>query len=49
VWKRKAEKFLIDSGLTYTIVHPGGLTDDEVGRQSGLGVGHVMCLSVHRC
>ena len=22
---RKAEKYLIDSGLTYTIVHPGGL------------------------
>lgn len=30
VWKRKAEKYLIDSGLTYTIVHPGGLIDEEV-------------------
>jgi len=25
LWKRKAEKYLIDSGLAYTIVHPGGL------------------------
>lgn len=25
LWKRKAEKYLIDSGLQYTIVHPGGL------------------------
>lgn len=33
VWKRKAEKFLIDSGLTYTIVHPGGLNDDEGGKR----------------
>ncbi len=23
-WKRKSEKYLIASGLTYTIVHPGG-------------------------
>ena len=30
LWKRKAEKYLIDSGLTYTICHPGGLLD-EVG------------------
>lgn len=27
LWKRKAEKYLMDSGLTYTIVHPGGLLD----------------------
>lgn len=27
VWKRKAEKYLIDSGLHYTIIHPGGLKD----------------------
>jgi uncharacterized protein YbjT (DUF2867 family) len=31
LWKRKAEKYLIDSGITYTIIHPGGLTDDEGG------------------
>lgn len=24
VWKRKAEMYLVDSGLPYTIVHPGG-------------------------
>jgi uncharacterized protein YbjT (DUF2867 family) len=29
LWKRKAEKFLISSGLPYTIVHPGGLTDKK--------------------
>merc|ERR1719438_202568 len=28
LWKRKAEKYLIDSGLTYTIIHPGGLLDE---------------------
>ncbi|KAL4420164.1 hypothetical protein ABPG77_008300 [Micractinium sp. CCAP 211/92] len=33
VWKRKAEKYLVDSGLTYTIVHPGGLIDEEGGKR----------------
>lgn len=27
LWKRKAEKYLVESGLSYTIIHPGGLTD----------------------
>merc|ERR1712022_1598 len=33
LWKRKAEEYLIQecqkssSGMTYTIIHPGGLTD----------------------
>mmetsp|Transcript_12187 Transcript_12187/g.13973 ORF Transcript_12187/g.13973 Transcript_12187/m.13973 type:complete len:327 (-) Transcript_12187:233-1213(-) len=31
LWKRKAEKYLIDSGLSYTIIHPGILTDGEPG------------------
>lgn len=30
VWKRKAEQYLIDSGLEYTIIHPGGLIDEAV-------------------
>lgn len=30
VWKRRAEKYLIDSGLDYTILHPGGLIDEKV-------------------
>ena len=31
VWKRVAEEYLIDSkSFTYTILHPGGLIDDEV-------------------
>ncbi|KAJ8600256.1 hypothetical protein CTAYLR_002007 [Chrysophaeum taylorii] len=28
LWKRKAERYLIASGLDYTIVHPGGLVDE---------------------
>jgi uncharacterized protein YbjT (DUF2867 family) len=33
-WKRKAEQYLIDSGLTYTIIHPGGLRDGEGGKSA---------------
>jgi len=33
LWKRKAEKYLIDSGLPYTIVHPGGLIDEPGGKR----------------
>lgn len=29
LWKRKAERYLVDSGLDYTIIHPGGLRDTE--------------------
>jgi uncharacterized protein YbjT (DUF2867 family) len=29
VWKQKAEQYLQDSGLTYTIVRPGGLKNTE--------------------
>jgi len=32
-WKRKAEKYLKDSGLTYTIVHPGGLLNEPGGQR----------------
>lgn len=39
LWKRKAEKYLMDSQLPYTIVHPGGLTSDPGGeRELVLGV-----------
>jgi uncharacterized protein YbjT (DUF2867 family) len=31
LWKRKAEKYLIESGLNYTILHPGGLIDSKGG------------------
>lgn len=31
-WKRKAEQYLIASGLQYTILHPGGLVDDTSTR-----------------
>eukprot|EP00977_Amphora_coffeiformis_P006602 scaffold1424_cov168-Amphora_coffeaeformis.AAC.15 len=33
LWKRKAEKYLMESGLTYTIVHPGGLIDENGGKR----------------
>ncbi len=38
LWKRKAEKYLIDSGRPYTIVHPGGLVN-EPGNQRELVLG----------
>jgi len=31
LWKRKAEKYLVKSGLDYTIIHPGGLIDKGHG------------------
>jgi len=31
LWKRKAEEYLIASGIPYTIIHPGGLTDKSGG------------------
>lgn len=31
-WKRKAERYLVDSGLHYTIIHPGGLKDTPGGK-----------------
>lgn len=31
VWKKQAEEYLQRSGLTYTIVRPGGLRNDEDG------------------
>lgn len=36
VWKRKAEKYLIESGISYTIIHPGGLIDSKVRRLGDL-------------
>jgi len=33
VWKRRSEAYLINSGLNYTIIHPGGLKDDEGGKR----------------
>lgn len=38
-WKRRAEQYLVESGVPYTIVHPGGLLDDKGGeRELVLGV-----------
>jgi len=33
MWKRKSEKYLIDSGRPYTIVHPGGLLNEPGGER----------------
>jgi len=33
LWKRKAEQYLIKSGLCYTIIHPGGLLDKPSGER----------------
>lgn len=33
LWKRKAEIYLIASGLPYTIVHPGGLINEPGGKR----------------
>lgn len=32
-WKRRAEQYLVASGVPYTIIHPGGLVDEEGGRR----------------
>ena len=36
LWKRKAERYLIASGVPYTIVHPGGLLDEDGGSREVL-------------
>lgn len=33
IWKRKAEQYLVDSGIDYTIIHPGGLLDQPGGKR----------------
>ena len=30
-WKRKAEEYLVESGMDYSIIHPGGLVDTPGG------------------
>jgi uncharacterized protein YbjT (DUF2867 family) len=47
-WKRKAEEYLVDSGLTYTIIHPGGLTDEKGGVPSFPETVAAVCLSVRQ-
>ena len=38
LWKRKAERYLVESGVPYTIIHPGGLVDED-GSKRELVVG----------
>ena len=43
LWKRKAERYLIQSALPYTIIHPGGLTNEQgAQRELVLGVDDLM-------
>jgi len=43
LWKRKAERYAIDSKLPYTIVHPGGLLNEAGGvRELVVGVDDVV-------
>ena len=45
-WKRKAEKYLVKSGLPHTILHPGGLVDEAPGlREIVLGVDDALMAS----
>ena len=37
IWKRKAEQYLIDSGVDYTIIRAGGLMDEPGGRELLVG------------
>ncbi|KAI3911857.1 hypothetical protein MKW92_047636 [Papaver armeniacum] len=37
VWKRKAEQYLVDSGIPYTIIRAGGLDNKAGGRQLLVG------------
>jgi uncharacterized protein YbjT (DUF2867 family) len=46
IWKRKAEAYLIDSGLDYTIIRAGGL-QDQPGGQRELIVGKDDTLLTH--
>jgi nucleoside-diphosphate-sugar epimerase len=33
LWKRKAERYLVESGVDYAIIHPGGLVDTPAGQR----------------
>ena len=33
IWKRKAEQYLVDSGVNYTIIRAGGLLDKPGGKR----------------
>jgi hypothetical protein len=49
VWKRKAERYLVASGLDYTIIHAGGLVNSPGGkRELTLGVDDKLLKSTSR-
>mgnify|MGYP001804785560 CR=1 FL=1 len=49
VWKRKAEIYLTESGLDYSIIHPGGLSNDAGGeREIVFGVNDELLETTYR-
>ncbi len=46
-WKRKAEQYLIASGLTYTIIHPGGASFTRVMAQASASAAAALCCCHH--
>lgn len=48
-WKRRAEQYLMASGMSYTILHPGGLVNDKGGERAFiLGVDDQLLNNSHR-
>ena len=45
VWKRRAEAYLIDSGIDYTIIRAGGLLDQPGGERELIVSKHDVCLT----
>jgi NAD(P)H-binding len=43
MWKRKSEEYLMQSGLDYTIVHPGG----KCAPMEVIQLQHSTCIEVH--
>ena len=47
MWKRMAEEYLVNSGLAYTIIHPGSLCAPVVGLFASAEQHVAMCLWIH--
>ncbi|MGD1952940.1 MAG: SDR family oxidoreductase, partial [Leptolyngbyaceae cyanobacterium] len=42
-WKKQAESYIVNSGLTYTIVRPGGLRSEDSGDASVRAAADTLC------
>lgn len=47
MWKRMAEEYLVNSGLAYTIIHPGALCAPLVGLFASAEQHVTLCLWLH--